>query len=340
MATIFSEDFEGATQGPGQGTLGAFGFIGGTTQSFTDGAGDFLTVTDGAGEFGSFVQYTGASGQFLAGMDLNGEGATLPIVIEAGGIDISGFTDLGLSLSAAEDDDGTNQDWDIADFVHVSVRIDGGAFVDVLNFESIPDGDAFNAVPALDAGFDGDGDVGRELTDAFATFSSAIAGSGSTLDLRITLNLDSGDEDIALDDFLLTGTPGDDVPPPLAPVRISEFQPNPTGADPATQIVELSGAPGAAFSGWLLGIESDGANGTVDRAAQVCLMYVAQQGVRTAYCALSFFDADGTFLEQGLFGEVTLKRVRLDGTPYRLALETIRARDDTGMATCEGTFTR
>ena len=203
MATIFSEDFESAAAGAGQTALGAFDFAGGASQSFSDDDEDFLTVTDGTAAIGGAVAYQGATGQFLAGMDLDAEGATLPIVVEVSGIDITGRDDLSLSLDAAEDDDGANQDWDIADFVHVAARIDGGAFTDLINFESIPDGDDFNAEPGRDADFDGNGDAGAALTDSFRTFTSPIAGSGSTLDLRITLSLDSGDEDIALDNIVI-----------------------------------------------------------------------------------------------------------------------------------------
>ena len=54
---------------------------------------------------------------------------------------------------------------------------------------------------------------------------------------------------------------------------ISEFQSNPSGADPANQDVELSGDAGAAFDLWILTLESDGFNGTVDRATNVTGTY-------------------------------------------------------------------
>ncbi|MEK6155255.1 ExeM/NucH family extracellular endonuclease [Flavobacteriaceae bacterium 3-367] len=50
---------------------------------------------------------------------------------------------------------------------------------------------------------------------------------------------------------------------------ISEFEPNPTGADPANVNFELSGTPGTSFSGWILSFENDGASGLVDRATSV-----------------------------------------------------------------------
>lgn len=52
---------------------------------------------------------------------------------------------------------------------------------------------------------------------------------------------------------------------------ISEFQPNPAGADPDPVSFEIKGTAGESFSGWVLSIESDGGNsqGTVDRATEV-----------------------------------------------------------------------
>lgn len=53
-------------------------------------------------------------------------------------------------------------------------------------------------------------------------------------------------------------------------VMINEFQPNPTGADPANVDIELLGTPSASFSGWLLTVDTDFSPGnTVDRATAV-----------------------------------------------------------------------
>ena len=56
---------------------------------------------------------------------------------------------------------------------------------------------------------------------------------------------------------------------------LNEFEPNPPGADPATQTVELLGTPLAAFDLWILSIENDGYNGLVDRASNVTGSYDA-----------------------------------------------------------------
>lgn len=58
---------------------------------------------------------------------------------------------------------------------------------------------------------------------------------------------------------------------------ISEFEPNPPGADPATSNVELSGTPGAMFSGFLTFIDTDGgaALGTINSSDAVSGTYDA-----------------------------------------------------------------
>jgi len=172
---------------------------------FTDGSGDFFTVTDGS-NIGSFVNYTGADNSWFAAMDINGEGGPDTQILNFDTVNIAGFTGLALTVDLAEDDDGTNEDWDLPDFVSFEASIDGGSFFDILDIQSIPDGDSFNAVPAVDTNFDGNGD-GTVITDTFANFTAAIAGTGSTLDLRAVISLDSGDEDIAIDNVGVTGVP-------------------------------------------------------------------------------------------------------------------------------------
>ena len=175
-----------------------------STAEFTDGSGDFFTRTDGS-NIGSFYQVTGFDGNsYFAAMDIDAEGASLPVTMDFTGLDITGLENLEFSGLFAEDDDGSNQDWDVGDYVHVDYQIDGGGYQPLLWFESVPDGDNFNAVPAVDTDFDGDGD-GAELSSTFALFAAPILETGTTLDLRITFNLDSGNEDIAMDDIRVTG---------------------------------------------------------------------------------------------------------------------------------------
>lgn len=169
---------------------------------FTDGKGDFFIRTDGS-DHGRFVNYDNIQGSsYFAAMDLDGEGASLPLTMSFTGIDISGYSNLAFSAFFAEDDDGTNEDWDRSDYVKIQYRIDGGKLQDLLAFEN--DGSTYNSAPFLDTDFDGTGD-GTELTYNFAHFSEGIAGTGSSLDLVFTFQLNAGDEDIAIDNVMVTG---------------------------------------------------------------------------------------------------------------------------------------
>ncbi|MEM8619269.1 MAG: ExeM/NucH family extracellular endonuclease [Actinomycetota bacterium] len=191
--TALFEDFEDATVGYSTSTL-----------EFSDGFGDYFTRTDGT-NIGSFVEVTGNNGSYWYGaQDIDAEGATPPFTMTFTGVDITGLTNLAFSVLLAEDDDGAAEDWDLTDSVLFEYAIDGGGFNNLLAVESIPDGDPFNAVPAIDTDFDGDGD-GDQITATFSEFTAPIANTGSALDLRITFNLDSGDEDINLDDITITG---------------------------------------------------------------------------------------------------------------------------------------
>ena len=180
-----------------------------STPEFTDGTNDFFIRTDGSNISSGYV-VTGFNGtSYFAAQDIDGEGAMIPVSLTFEGIDIAGLTDLSFSALFAEDDDGTNEDWDEPDYVRVFASIDGGPFENVFWIEN--DGSTFNSAPFVDTDFDGTGD-GAEITSTFAPFSAAILGTGSTLALRIDFFLNSGDEDIALDDVTVTGIQGDGVP--------------------------------------------------------------------------------------------------------------------------------
>ena len=191
--TILSESFETDGNGTRYTTSAA---------EYTDGAGDFFTRTDGS-NIGSFYSVTGQTGSFyFAGMDLDGDGEAPQQTLSFTGIDITDYTNLSLALDIAEDDDGTSQDWDDSDFFLIEYQIDGGGYQNLFAIEN--DGSTFNSAPLVDTDFDGTGD-GTEITSLFQTFTAAIAGTGAALDLRFTFAINSGDEDLAIDNIVLTG---------------------------------------------------------------------------------------------------------------------------------------
>ncbi|MEM6400427.1 MAG: ExeM/NucH family extracellular endonuclease [Cyanobacteria bacterium P01_D01_bin.116] len=85
----------------------------------------------------------------------------------------------------------------------------------------------------------------------------------------LTLN-DTADYDLGTNSTAEATITSDDAAP-VVQALISEFQPNPTGADPNPTTFELSGTPGDTFTGVIISIESDGvgSQGTVDRVASV-----------------------------------------------------------------------
>jgi hypothetical protein len=171
---------------------------------FTDGGGDFFTRTDGTNIGGFYDNISGFQGAgWFAVMDIDGDQAVEPVIQTFTG-DITGLTDLQLSILIGEEDVDGEEDWDSGDFVHIDYQIDGGGFQNLLWIEN--NGDSFNSAPLIDTDFDGIGD-GTEITNVLTEFIAPIAGTGTTLELRITYQLDSGDEDISIDNVRVDVVP-------------------------------------------------------------------------------------------------------------------------------------
>ncbi|NBC31109.1 MAG: ExeM/NucH family extracellular endonuclease [Alphaproteobacteria bacterium] len=182
---------------------------------FSDGSSDYLGLSDGetSGDFGgeslpNVKAYAGFDGFFLTGQDLDGEGASLPITINWTGLNIAGLTNLQFSGDFAEFFDSPG-DIDAAnDSLLIEYQIDGSGFQQLLAFEGADfSSTTFNGIFREDTDFDGTGD-GAALGNAAQTFTKPIVGTGSSLDLRFSAYVDSGDEDFAADNFLLTGDDG------------------------------------------------------------------------------------------------------------------------------------
>lgn len=178
----------------------------GYTLSLNDTGGnttDYFRVTDGSD---ISVTFNNTMGNYFAAQDIdgvNGNGSALQS-LTISTLDITGFTDIELTIFLAEDDEGTNQDWDNPDFFHIDYSLDLGPTQNLLWIEN--DGSTFNSAPLVDTDFDGIGD-GMEITETFTSFSRSINGTGNDLDIVLDFFLDSGDEDIAIDSITITGTP-------------------------------------------------------------------------------------------------------------------------------------
>ncbi len=197
-AGLFIESFENDTQFTVSSGL------------FSDGGFDYLGLTSGNYGGGAapsgLKTYTGFSGSFLSGMDLDGEGATLPVDITWSNIDISGHDNLEFSGLFAEAFDAPG-DIDFDDFLVVSYAIDGGPYQTLVDFRlDVAEPDNFNGIFREDTNGDNRGE-GAMLSDNASNFTKSIAGTGNSLDLRLTARVNAGDEDFAVDTFAINGTP-------------------------------------------------------------------------------------------------------------------------------------
>ncbi|PNQ74929.1 hypothetical protein C1T31_01995 [Hanstruepera neustonica] len=188
-----------------------FGFGQVTTIDFeTANAGYTPSTTFGTGNTDTFnrtnTAVNGNSTYYWVAEDISGN----PF-IDIDQIDVNGSIAFTFSIDLSY---ANAAQWDTTDELLITYSVDGGGYQNLLWVQSIPDGDAFNSTAAIDLGFDGDGDVGQELsTSAFTTFSSSsITLSGnSTLDIRLQfINLTSNGEGVFLDNIVITeagGTP-------------------------------------------------------------------------------------------------------------------------------------
>ncbi len=231
QTTVFQDSFE--TGSPvASGTM---------SEMCTDGGGDFFTVTDGA-NIGSSYSVTGADGTFwLAAQDTDGTPDCNSDIqtLEYDDINISAGTDMTLAFIVAEDDDGTNQDWDADTLVFLEIDVDNsGIYTKVFQFAATG---GTNTEPGVDTNFDGTAD-GTLLSNVFQEFTAAIP-NGTTLDLRITFEkLNAGDEDISIDNIRVID--GFVTSPEItisAPADATVFAPGTTNVDLEFTTANLNG---------------------------------------------------------------------------------------------------
>ncbi|MFT6728111.1 MAG: hypothetical protein ACI9RU_001735 [Litorivivens sp.] len=185
------EDFEGPS-GVGYAASGVFSD---STNDYFDLIGD---VPDPTG----VPPYTGANGtQFWAAEDTQDGGnpnATGISTISITGISIAGLSSLQFSgLFAA----GSSSAFDDADYLHISIQIDGGGYSLLGAFEGAG---GFNTALLLDTDFNGAGD-GTVLGVDFQNISLPISGSGALLDIQFDVFMSAGDEAVAIDSISITG---------------------------------------------------------------------------------------------------------------------------------------
>jgi hypothetical protein len=175
---------------------------------FSDGGFDFFTST-----FNNTIDtnygvtdYDGS--HYFAAQDMDGEGGTVPQTLTMT-FDITGSDNLGFKILIAEDD-YEDPKWDGNDYFHIDYSIDGGDQTPLIWLES--EGSGYNTETKVDSDFDGVGD-GEVISENFMELESAISGTGSSLTVTFTFKLDSGREDIAIDNVrILEGYSADTSP--------------------------------------------------------------------------------------------------------------------------------
>lgn len=229
-----------------------FESAGGYTTSDTEAASgkDYFIRTDGSNLSGEIEIYNIQGSYFFGAQDIDGVTSSSNQTLTITGINIAGVTGLEFRVYLAEDDDGTKESYDQSDYVHFDYRIDGGTYSPMIWIEN--SGSLHNTPPFIDTDYDGNGD-GTELTDTLAQFTQLLSGTGASLDIRITFNLNSGEEDIAIDNIEIYGTT-------CSVSTITSFTPTSTttgqtititgtGFDAVnTTSVEIGGVPATSFT--------------------------------------------------------------------------------------------
>jgi|GEM_PF-2357681 len=172
---------------------------------------DFFDRTDSAGAPPQEVfTYTGFdSSYFIAAEDIDGVLNTSFGEVQINNIDISNKIALSFTASFAS---GTDIDIDGAgDSISVLVSIDNGNWTTIGRFEAdsatyTSTSGPFNGQFAEDTNLDGNGD-GTRLTGTFQDFSWNVPGTGDSLAIRVVFNLNSGDEEGAMDNIRIFGYP-------------------------------------------------------------------------------------------------------------------------------------
>ncbi len=236
--TLWQESFE---------TQGNMGVRYTVSSEFNDATSDHFQRTDGSDIANITAAYSGQNGTFFfAGEDTDDNGGDSQDYksIAFNQISAAGWTNLMFSGMFAIGNTGNN-DYDYADGVIVSYSTDGGSnYTQALKFRySNGQNDGFNEgfvlIQTIDQACNlaspngGFGNYGSNppcdaevpfpmtntqsaLSPVFAPFTFAIP-NAATIDILIEVSLDSGDEEFAFDNFIITGTE------PVVPVELTRF---------------------------------------------------------------------------------------------------------------------
>ena len=243
-ATFWTDDFESTAPSQGVRNLPDPAHTSATDGS-QGGVGDHffrtnLAVDAGNGLNNTITNIQGSNYWRAEDIDGIGGGVVNPGVIEWTGINIAGRTELAFTGFFAADDGILNgfKSFEADDFIRVEADIDAGGFTTILEFRSDLSGGAVGNL-AVDTDLSGDGD-GVELSTALTSIGTAsIAGTGTTLTLRITVSSAEALEEIAFDQFALESAPADVIPPTFEAPRSNPVAKH-TSVNDVTWLIQFS----------------------------------------------------------------------------------------------------
>ena len=156
--------------------------------------------------------FVGFDGAYLEAEDMDGESWSDPFTMTWATVSGSCARTLVFSGKFAM---GNYRNIDSSDFLIVQASVDGAAAATIIELRG--NGDGSNNAFAVDSDGDGVGD-GHQLTTHAQTLAAYIPGTMSTsVVLSITFAVNSGNEEIAMDDLKITCGPTVHSPPLLPP---------------------------------------------------------------------------------------------------------------------------
>ena len=166
---------------------------------FSDGTSDYFGIIDpvdgttnnfGIGSAPSGVaNYNNFTGNYLVGEDLNGDGYDNTQTLTWENLNITNYTDLSISV-----DLGANTaKFDSGEGITLSVNIDDSGYVDIIDFKS----SATNSILTNGS---------QTLNFTLQTITENIAGTGNSMDLKLSIKAEAGDEEFAVDELTINGT--------------------------------------------------------------------------------------------------------------------------------------
>ncbi len=209
LTAIRTEDFET----DGQGTRYT------ASTPFSSTANDHWNRTDGTDISNISGAYSSFSGTYFWATEDTDYGASSAAAndiqtLDITGINIVGATDLKFkALFGAGNENGVGASaYDSVDYIKVQAQIDDGGYNEVLWFSFLDPGgsDNDNEPFGVDRDFDGAADSNTDLLGtALQSYIADISGTGSTLDIKIQVHMEFGNEEIAFDNIQILGTVSD-----------------------------------------------------------------------------------------------------------------------------------